>query len=334
MTDRSEILLFAGAPENPERGLDIAKILEEDVQPIIERILRSKLHVSLRADDCSKSNQDALEIAGDVRLQIIAELQRNRSNGNSSAIKNLRGYTHTVTLNSFRQYLRERFPARRQLKSKLRYLLSHHPRFALWEIAGGWACAFRTGSRTRSSLGTDDLLGAIAKRAGDGGMERPERIIKLVGLIFEIAEGWIDFECLVEVVSSVQGLTERIEVDVDTVPEPAVENRVLDELEMRESLLNVWNEIRGMSQKHRTAVLMNLRDRNGGNAIGYLPLLGIASIRTIAETLGFGAEEFAGIWNELPWDDLRIAERLGVTRQQVINLRQSARARLVRLTRK
>jgi hypothetical protein len=36
------------------------------------------------------------------------------------------------------------------------------------------------------------------------------------------------------------------------------------------------------------------------------------------------------LWDELPLDDLKIAARLGMTRQQVINLRKSARARLAR----
>ena len=41
-------------------------------------------------------------------------------------------------------------------------------------------------------------------------------------------------------------------------------------------------------------------------------------------------EEFGEIWNELPLDDKRIAALLGLTRQQVINLRKSARERLTR----
>jgi hypothetical protein len=43
-----------------------------------------------------------------------------------------------------------------------------------------------------------------------------------------------------------------------------------------------------------------------------------------------GAEEFANLWNELPLEDASIASLLGVTRQQVINLRKSARERLTR----
>jgi predicted DNA-binding protein (UPF0251 family) len=41
-------------------------------------------------------------------------------------------------------------------------------------------------------------------------------------------------------------------------------------------------------------------------------------------------EELAALWNDLPLEDLRIAEMLGISRQQVINLRKSARHRLAR----
>jgi hypothetical protein len=48
-------------------------------------------------------------------------------------------------------------------------------------------------------------------------------------------------------------------------------------------------------------------------------------LRELAETLAMTPEQFAEIWNQLPLDDIRIAALLNVTRQQVINLRKSAR---------
>jgi len=42
------------------------------------------------------------------------------------------------------------------------------------------------------------------------------------------------------------------------------------------------------------------------------------------------AESFAEVWNDLPLEDARIAELLGLTRQQVINARKSGRERLAR----
>jgi len=61
-----------------------------------------------------------------------------------------------------------------------------------------------------------------------------------------------------------------------------------------------------------------------------LPTMRAATIRDIADALGFGHTEFAGLLGELPWDDKQIAEHLEITRQQVINLRQSARQMLRR----
>jgi hypothetical protein len=41
-------------------------------------------------------------------------------------------------------------------------------------------------------------------------------------------------------------------------------------------------------------------------------------------------ESFAELWNDLPLEDAKIAELLGLTRQQVINARKSGRERLTR----
>jgi hypothetical protein len=46
--------------------------------------------------------------------------------------------------------------------------------------------------------------------------------------------------------------------------------------------------------------------------------------------LEISADEFAAVWNDLPIEDARIAELLGLTRQQVINARKSGRERLAR----
>ena len=42
--------------------------------------------------------------------------------------------------------------------------------------------------------------------------------------------------------------------------------------------------------------------------------------------------ELVRIWNDLPLEDQRIGQRLGLDRQRVINLRKSARERLNRKT--
>ena len=75
---------------------------------------------------------------------------------------------------------------------------------------------------------------------------------------------------------------------------------------------------------------MNLRDEDQRGAVQLFPLTGVASIRQIADTLLVPHDEFSEMWNDLPLDDESIAARMGATRQQVINLRKSARERLER----
>ncbi len=77
------------------------------------------------------------------------------------------------------------------------------------------------------------------------------------------------------------------------------------------------------------ALLLNLRDVQE-NVITLLPALGVASMRAISDALEIPYGEFLRLWNELPLEDAAVAARLGLTRQQVINLRKSARERLTR----
>ena len=46
--------------------------------------------------------------------------------------------------------------------------------------------------------------------------------------------------------------------------------------------------------------------------------------------MGVPEDRFAELWNDLPLEDSAIAQLLGITRQQVINLRKTARERLAR----
>jgi DNA-directed RNA polymerase specialized sigma24 family protein len=112
------------------------------------------------------------------------------------------------------------------------------------------------------------------------------------------------------------------------LPDPAPDAATA--LERRTYLALLWEEIRQLPPRQAAALILNLRDGQGRNAVALLPLTGIATMREIARTLDMPAERFAEIWNRLPLEDAAIAESLGITRQQVINLRKSARERLAR----
>jgi len=98
----------------------------------------------------------------------------------------------------------------------------------------------------------------------------------------------------------------------------------------RSALLEVWREIELLPPRQRAALLLGLRDDNGSATASLLILLQIATFDELAAAVELAREELAAIWDQLPLPDMAIAGRLGLTRQQVINLRKSARDRLGR----
>jgi hypothetical protein len=137
---------------------------------------------------------------------------------------------------------------------------------------------------------------------------------------------------LVNLVAVLWEIKEPIAKDGEEVlavlPDPAPDAGV--GMQQREFLRELWAEVLQLPVRQRRALLLNLRDANGQGCIALLPLTGVASMLEIAGALEMGADGLAALWSRLPLDDQELAERLALTRQQVINLRKSARARLAR----
>jgi hypothetical protein len=95
-------------------------------------------------------------------------------------------------------------------------------------------------------------------------------------------------------------------------------------------LQRLWEELQELPFNQRAALLLNLRNAEGRGCVSLFPATGISTLRQLAQALEMKAESFAELWNELPLEDARIAELLGLTRQQVINARKSGRERLTR----
>ena len=98
----------------------------------------------------------------------------------------------------------------------------------------------------------------------------------------------------------------------------------------RRLLERVWSEVKDLPVQQRAALLLSMRLANGISALVLFRMTAIATLREIASVLGLPAEEIAKLWGRLPLNDAELAERLGATRQQVINMRLAARQRLGR----
>jgi len=101
-------------------------------------------------------------------------------------------------------------------------------------------------------------------------------------------------------------------------------------VEHHQLLERLWAEIRLLPRRQRVALLCNLKNERGINVITLFPVVRVATFEEIADVLEIPHGEFEILWGKLPIDDKELAEFLGITRQQTINLRRSARDRLMR----
>jgi hypothetical protein len=146
--------------------------------------------------------------------------------------------------------------------------------------------------------------------------------------IFRHVGAPVSLEALTDATASLWGIDDTFR----PVEEPAqtAEPAPLARAEARQFLAALWREIQQLRAPHRAALLLNLRDGEGLSAIPHFLLLGIATFDQIAAAAGFGSQQLVAMWSSLPLDDLKIAAMLGITRQQVINYRKTARQRLAR----
>ena len=98
---------------------------------------------------------------------------------------------------------------------------------------------------------------------------------------------------------------------------------------LEELALPAETEVLLLPTRHRQALLLSSRAPDGA-ALWLAVDLGIASFAEVAGALEISPQALSELWNRLPLEDLEIATRLGLDRQQVINLRCTARERLVR----
>lgn len=336
---------FLRAADKSESENLLSLLIHEHAEPVIAGIIKNKLRVSLNNSEGSSLNQDALEIAGDVRAAIFAEMQTLKAGAQGRSISDFRNYVAVKTYSACADYFRAKNPQRRRLKDLLRYHLKQNQAFALWEGDDKrWLCGLQIWHNAgpnisnserlqRSSPETLSIFKASESAAGVGVSNLSPA--ELLTALFESVGHPIEFNQLVTMVADVWGIKDHPTESIDQNDEagaslidsaPGVDEVV----EQRLYLQRLWKEVASLPPLQRSALLLNLRDAQGGSVIAFVPHLGIAGKAEIAEMLSMSAEQFSELWNELPLDDASIAGLLGVTRQQVINLRKTARERLAR----
>jgi hypothetical protein len=305
-------LIDAQDDRSQEAAIEV--LLEEEVEPVIKSILDRfrRTEPNLHAEDLEEiSSMAAIRLIRKIRAAALYE---------EHAIKVLPNYLATLTYNALYDFRRQRYPERHRLKRNLRYLLTREPAFALWETAEGIVAGLSVWKGQPPKPATLPARSSVMREKS-----RPAEALQAI--LVELGHP-LPFESLVDLVAE---LWDVRDVVVESGEYPADETcDPLSSLEQREYLETLWSEIRELPDNQRTALLLNLRDAGGSNALTLFLLLNIADVTEVARMTGLSEDELNALWEQLPLDDLTIAGRLGLTRQQVINLRRSARTRLAR----
>jgi hypothetical protein len=252
-------------------------------------------------------------------------------------VENVLAYVSVVAENACYAFLRAQYPERTRFRNRGRYAVSHHPTTSLIREEGGlWRCQTRRPVRRTPRGGAveeflDHPASWLSAKRIDAGLPLPS----LLDAVLAALDRPVELDRLVDALASVLGVVdlqpseprdERASARELADPAPGA-GQVLEE---RQALVNVWRELVELPVRQRVALLLNLRDPEGGAVLHLLPGTGVVTMAGIAEALEIDEPALTAIWDDLPFDDLSIAARLGLTRQQVINLRKSGRARLAR----
>ena len=332
------LLAFIEATDEDQADRCLASLIDEHAVPIVKEILGASLRFYLDTSGAA-STQDASDLFNDIIANLLSRLRQFRNDRPRGAIADFRGYIAATAYNACNLYLRQKYPRRSRLKNRLRYLLSHDTAFALWTneasgLIGGFA-----EWRNKDALTPQRLLEKIRQdpvewieTAGltSVGIDRAQ-LSSLLHALFQSCGSPIKLDELVNIVADICREKDQPDEQLDTVTNLAAPGMDFDTiLEQQHMLVLLWQEVCQLPRRQRLALLLNFKEARGQDLVSLLPYTRTATIEQIAEAVELPLAEFLKLWNKLPLDDVTIAELLGATRQQVINLRKCARERLER----
>jgi RNA polymerase sigma factor (sigma-70 family) len=338
MTDSEhDAILLPLLEEGKEKETFLSEIIAIHAEPIIKKIVHYRLGIF--SDHMNtKESWNAADVCGNAIMRLLSHLSKFTKDPREHPIRDFRGYAAVVAHHACNQYFRDKFPRRTQLQNKLRYLLNHNSDYALWKEKDEVVCGLTQWKNQPASTQVQESANSLKNlQLNLSEQSEPAKLSSALKDIFKIIGSPLLFDDLLKLMINALGIQERKQAEEpkdrkENILEQIEDQRmdVATEIEQRIYLKRLWSEMIDLPLRQRMALLLSIRDAEGSSVLYLFPMTGGASILEIAKSLEIPVEDFAELWSKLPLDDNGIAEHLGLTRQQVINLRRSARERLAR----
>ena len=339
--DKIDPLLEPLLQESGDERADeiLAHLIHTHAEPVIKGVIRYKLHLNSHR---ATHKAEADDLCQEALLQLLARLRQFHREPDGHPIADLRGMAAVIAHRTCSGWMRRQFPERHALKNRLHYLLTRQRGLALWQDEDGRLLAGFAAWQGVEQAVHASRLGELSESVG---LAAHVRIIKggrqgeladALAAVFNHLGGPVEFDELLSALAALLGIRDQ---PLESLPEnddaaslaPAAgESDPSWHIEKRIFLQRLWEELQQLPPNQRAALLLNLKDSSGFGCITLFPATGVATLRQLAAALEMSADGLARLWNELPLEDAKIAELLGLTRQQVINARKSGRERLAR----
>lgn len=339
--------LQATDPDQTRDCLDT--LLSRHAAPIISGILYRRWRVSTRTTGAkpfeTRAEQDAQDVRGETIVRLLSRLVDSKVDPASPQIADFESYVSMTTYHLCDRVLRGRSPRRRLLQDRIEALLRRRPEFALWRNPEGRrVCGMALWRHeARPEIGSLQIRllcenpSALHIALDPDCRLEPAHLLPLLKALFT----WLDRPLLcadllrlVIAFHHPEGLIEPLPVETnacDSMPEEADQSQNIEiTVERRLYLRQLWTEICALPPRQRMALLLNLNESPGCDALTLWTALGIVTRDEIARALSLTPLQLARLWDRLPLSDARIARLLAVTPRQVIDLRKAARKRLQR----
>jgi len=287
---------------------ELGELLASRAEPIIRKVVFWRI---------SESRADAEDVCADTILNLVQRLQRYKEENDRHPIEDFAAYAATTAHHACDQYLRRKNPAVWRLRNRVRYVLEHNPKFAVWRNSQGvWVCGlviWKSQEQTGETPSPKDFATSTITS-----------LQEFVSRLFRCSSAPLALSAVVELARVVMEVPSRFLDPVDVLE--FTDSKVAADLqfEQRSYAEELWKEIQSLPHRQRRALLLNLKN----DAMNLLLLTGVASFKQIAAVLETEMEALAALWKRLPLEDVEIAQMLECTRQQVINFRMAARKRL------
>ena len=237
---------FLASPDERESEEQLGDLLARHAAPLVRRVVSRRL---------GSSFSDIEDVCSQVMLQLMLRLRQEKADANLAGIDAFASYVATAAHHGCDHYVRAKYPLRWRLRNRIRYVLEHDARFAVWKAAdGSWMCGLaewrsRPGGGSASPDGATGRHSETARAPSRSRVFQPKRLrpLELSAVVDVAASAW-------DVPLFQHDDTQRI----DAVPDR--EPRADATLEQRGRLERVWTQIRDLPLRQRHAVLLNLRD--------------------------------------------------------------------------